>query len=283
MFVFQIISCLSFLVFKLTAGTSFGTASFTSQAAYREALNTATPNFPSGFDFATAPIEFVPKESPTLGQMKMNVALLSFPPTTSYSIYLTKNVLCGAPISYIKQNILKTRPPVHSILINNKISNVCTPTGVADAQALCELVEKSRDANSGKTLPQSTGVIGWSLPVSEMTKAIPHLTSKPKEGTGDRSTPLDFATAIMTTDRFPKLRSTTINDSIIMGCAKGAGMIEPNLGTMLSYVIMDLNIPKADFQKLTDDVIEQTFNCISVDGDESTSDTVVILSSNTGR
>jgi len=68
-----------------------------------------------------------------------------------------------------------------------------------------------------------------------------------------------------------------------MGVAKGAGMIEPNLGTMLSYVLLDMNIPPKEFEALTKDIVKGTFNCVSVDGDESTSDTVVIVSSNCGR
>jgi glutamate N-acetyltransferase/amino-acid N-acetyltransferase len=87
----------------------------------------------------------------------------------------------------------------------------------------------------------------------------------------------------MTTDRYPKLRSSKVNGSLIMGVAKGAGMIEPNLGTMLSYIIMDLNIPEDDFKEITSGVVADTYNCISVDSDESTSDTVVILSSKAGR
>jgi glutamate N-acetyltransferase/amino-acid N-acetyltransferase len=245
------------------------------QAAHRASLSAATPSFPAGFSLRAAKLSFVPKEAPSMGPLPMNVCLLSFPPTSSYEIALTRNVLCGAPITYIRDNILAGRPPLGSLLINNKISNVCAPTGLADAAELCKAVEA---ALPGAALPSSTGVLGWALPLPERLAARPPLLAG-----GGGGTPLDFATAIMTTDRYPKLRSRSVGGSVVMGVAKGAGMIEPNLGTMLAYVLLDFDIPAEDFEEVAGGVVDGSFNCVSVDGDESTSDTVVVVSSNEGR
>ena len=92
---------------------------------------------------------------------------------------------------------------------------------------------------------------------------------------------MSAATAIMTTDRWPKLRSKTLsNGARIVGIAKGAGMIEPNMATMLSYIMTDATIPKASMQKMLTKCADQSYNSMSVDGDESTSDTVVMVGSN---
>mmetsp|Transcript_9297 Transcript_9297/g.14363 ORF Transcript_9297/g.14363 Transcript_9297/m.14363 type:complete len:264 (-) Transcript_9297:205-996(-) len=85
----------------------------------------------------------------------------------------------------------------------------------------------------------------------------------------------------MTTDRYPKVRSATLrNGARIVAIGKGAGMIEPNMATMLSYILTDVAIPKANLQQMLSDAVEKSFNSISVDGDESTSDTVALLASN---
>jgi glutamate N-acetyltransferase/amino-acid N-acetyltransferase len=85
----------------------------------------------------------------------------------------------------------------------------------------------------------------------------------------------------MTTDRFPKVRSKTLsNGARIVGIAKGAGMIEPNMATMLSYILTDATVAKADLQRILSSTVDETYNCLSIDGDESTSDTVVCVASN---
>jgi glutamate N-acetyltransferase / amino-acid N-acetyltransferase len=126
-------------------------------------------------------------------------------------------------------------------------------------------------------LPSSTGVIGWRLPAKELAQDV-----VPKAASNLQSdSVLNAAKAIMTTDRFPKVRSKTLsNGARVVGIAKGAGMIEPNMATMLSYILTDATIPKAKLQTMLSSVVDQTFNCLSIDGDESTSDTVVCVASN---
>lgn len=126
-------------------------------------------------------------------------------------------------------------------------------------------------------LPSSTGVIGWRLPAKELAadvvpKAIAALQSE---------SAFSAARDIMTTDRYPKLRSRTLsNGARLVGIAKGAGMIEPNMATMLSYIMTDAAVSKAQLQEMLAEAVNVSFNSISVDGDESTSDTAVIVSSN---
>ena len=120
-------------------------------------------------------------------------------------------------------------------------------------------------------------MIGWRLPAKELAEDVAPEAVKSLQS----DSVLNAATAIMTTDRFPKVRSKTLaNGARIVGIAKGAGMIEPNMATMLSYILTDATVPKERLQSLLSSVVDETFNCMSIDGDESTSDSVVCLASN---
>ena len=150
--------------------------------------------------------------------------------------------------------------------------------GEADAELVCESVAKALNLKSADlVLPSSTGVIGWRLPAEELAEDVVPQAVKNMQ----TDSVLNAAEAIMTTDRFPKVRSITLsNGARVVGIAKGAGMIEPNMATMLSYILTDATVPKEKLQSMLGSVVDDTFNCLSVDGDESTSDTVVCLASN---
>ena len=169
--------------------------------------------------------------------------------------------------------------PLQAIVINNKVSNVCPGgDGVAAAESVCDAVSKGLKLPGGASsvLPSSTGVIGWRLPAKELAEDI---VPKAIEALQTESA-FAAAQAIMTTDRYPKLRSKTLSDgSRIVGVAKGAGMIEPNMATMLSYIMTDAKIEKSKLQSFLSEAANQSFNSISIDGDESTSDTLVAISS----
>ena len=185
----------------------------------------------------------------------------------------------GAPVIVGKQRI-KEGGPLHAIVINNKVSNVCSGgDGVADAERVCEAVAKALDLPGGKStvLPSSTGVIGWRLPAKELAEDVVPKAVKNLQTTSA----LNAAKAICTTDRFPKVRSKTLSSGArLVGIAKGAGMIEPNMATMLGYLMTDAVLSKDALQKMLTECVNVSFNSISVDGDESTSDTVVLASSN---
>lgn len=169
--------------------------------------------------------------------------------------------------------------PIQAIVINNKVSNVCSGgDGEADAELVCSAVAKGLGLPSADyVIPSSTGVIGWRLPAKELANDIVPLALKNMQS----DSVLNAARAIMTTDRFPKVRSITLsNGARLVGIAKGAGMIEPNMATMLSYLMTDAVVSKADLQRILSKVVDESFNCLSIDGDESTSDSVVAVASN---
>lgn len=191
----------------------------------------------------------------------------------------TQNKFPGSPIK-VGRARLSSGKPIQTLVINNKISNVCSGgDGVADAELVCRAVADVLNLPNGaeSVLPSSTGIIGWRLPAKELAEQIvPEAVSNLQTETA-----MNAANDIMTTDRYPKLRSKTLsNGARVIGIAKGAGMIEPNMATMLCYLMTDLVISKNELQSFITDAANQSFNSISVDGDESTSDTTVVLSSN---
>jgi len=185
----------------------------------------------------------------------------------------------GSPVLVGKDRV-KKGGPLHAIVINNKVSNVCSGgDGIADAELVCEAVAKALDLPGGAStvLPSSTGVIGWRLPAKELANdVVPKAVENLQTGSA-----LNAAKAICTTDRFPKVRSQTLSSGArLVGIAKGAGMIEPNMATMLSYIMTDAVMPKESLQSMLTEAVNGSFNSISVDGDESTSDTCVLAASN---
>jgi glutamate N-acetyltransferase/amino-acid N-acetyltransferase len=119
-------------------------------------------------------------------------------------------------------------------------------------------------------------VIGWRMPVEAMLAALPDAVAS----LGQRSL-VDAASAIMTTDLYPKVRRASVGRGSIVGFAKGAGMVEPNLATMLVFLLTDLAIPRAELRRMLVPAVDCSFNCMSIDSDTSTSDTVLLLSSGT--
>jgi glutamate N-acetyltransferase/amino-acid N-acetyltransferase len=163
---------------------------------------------------------------------------------------------------------------VRGVLVNNKISNVCTPHGYEDARGLLGGLGKLLHTTEESFFVASTGIIGWELPVQEMSDSLPALVSGLQ-----RSSILPVARAIMTTDAFPKVRRAPVGGGSIVGIAKGAGMIEPNMATLLCFLCTDLAVRR---ERLREDLawcVERSLNRISIDGDQSTSDTALLLSS----
>mmetsp|Transcript_4297 Transcript_4297/g.8908 ORF Transcript_4297/g.8908 Transcript_4297/m.8908 type:complete len:293 (-) Transcript_4297:10-888(-) len=201
----------------------------------------------------------------------MSLTLIQPSKPCAWRAALTKNALPGAPIKFMKS--LSGEEKCAGVLINNKISNV-HPKGLEAIDTL--FGELSSLTPPGSTLlPSSTGVIGWSLPVPSMVSSLPSLLSSPP------LTPTQLASSYLTTDRYPKLASYSSPSGSLVGTCKGAGMIEPNMGTMLCYLLTDWRLPEG-WEETFDCAVEETFNCVSVDGDESTSDQVIMLSSGEG-
>ncbi|MBJ6726554.1 bifunctional glutamate N-acetyltransferase/amino-acid acetyltransferase ArgJ [Geomesophilobacter sediminis] len=185
----------------------------------------------------------------------------------------TKNTIPGAPVQvgreHIKDGLLQ------AVIVNSKNANVATGTGgLEDARRMCRLVAESCGIAPELVLPSSTGVIGRRLPMEVIVKGAASLQDD--FGKTERHL-LNFADAIMTTDTRRKIMSVKVGNATLVGVAKGAGMIEPNMATMLSYLMTDAAIPSAVLQPMLQRAVNKSFNRISVDTDTSTSDTVVLL------
>jgi glutamate N-acetyltransferase/amino-acid N-acetyltransferase len=185
----------------------------------------------------------------------------------------TRNTMPGAPVvvgrEHLRDGLLQ------AIIVNSKNANVATEQrGVEDAKTVCRLVAAECGIAPELVLPSSTGVIGRRLPMAVITDGCRTL----KQEFGRTEDYIEsFARSIMTTDTRPKWISARVGDSTILGIAKGAGMIEPNMATMLSYFVTDAALNSDQLQAILSRVVNRSFNRISVDSDTSTSDMVVVL------
>ncbi len=243
---------------------------FPGRAEHRAWLETQAA-LPEGFRVGTAALEFVPVEAPRPARMRVTLVALDAP-SPSFAATFTRNAFPGAPVVVGRRRL--DAPALGAILVNNKVSNVCAPGGVEAAERLCAEAARLLGLAPGEVLPSSTGVIGWRLPVEEMMAALPRAAEALRGGSA-----LPAAEAIMTTDLYPKVRRAAVGEGSIVGIAKGAGMIEPNLATMLVYLLTDLDVPRSTLRAALAEAVEASFNCISVDSDTSTSDTVLAVSS----
>jgi len=245
-------------------------ASYTSGDQYLAALKRRAA-LPAGFCAATASLSFTPAEKP--GRFPMNLSLILLDRATpSFAARFTRNRFAGAPVLIGRERL--GEPRLRGVLINNKVANVGAAGGVQDARAVLAELGGLLATPETELLAASTGIVGWKLPVADMRAALPGLAAGLQ-----RSTLLPVARAIMTTDSWPKLRRARAGQGAIVGTAKGAGMIEPNLATMLVFLLTDLDISRAALREELARAAEASFNRISVDGDQSTSDMVVALSS----
>ena len=203
----------------------------------------------------------------------MNLSLiLADRETSEFAAVYTANRFPGAPVVLGRERL--GRDGVRGILVNNRIANVCTPSGRADAERLLASLGRAAGSTGEAFLPASTGIIGWRLPVAEMEAALPGLVAGARGGSI-----VPVARAIMTTDRFPKVRGRAVGHGRLVGIAKGAGMIEPRLGTLLCFLLTDVSVGREELRSALAWAAGRTLNRISIDGDQSTSDMAVLLSS----
>jgi glutamate N-acetyltransferase/amino-acid N-acetyltransferase len=193
-------------------------------------------------------------------------------PTPDFAAVFTRNAFPGAPIIVGRRRL--DAETLGAIVVNNKISNVCAPGGVETSEQICAATAKHLGLSSSQVLPSSTGVIGWSLPADAIIASLPAAIDALAGGSI-----MPAAEGIVTTDLYPKVRRAKVGAGSIVGVAKGAGMIEPNLATMLVYILTDLAVPRAELRAMLKRVVEPSFNSISIDSDTSTSDTVAVVSS----
>ncbi|HVU68183.1 MAG TPA: bifunctional glutamate N-acetyltransferase/amino-acid acetyltransferase ArgJ [Ktedonobacteraceae bacterium] len=183
----------------------------------------------------------------------------------------TQSRFCGAAIPVGRAHVANGQ--LQAFVINSKNANVATgEQGLANIREIVSLVARELQIDPQDILPSSTGVIGWQLPMEKMRAGIVGLGQQMQEGQLHLC-----AQGIMTTDTHPKIGVRRIGEAVLVGMAKGSGMIEPNMATMLSYFVTDARIPAAQLQQLLKEAVDVSFNCLSVDTDTSTSDTVAIM------
>ena len=208
--------------------------------------------------------------------VKDDILVIQMAEQSTCAAVFTQNAFCAAPVHVAKANL------AHGprwLLINSGNANAGTgEQGMQDALLSCAELAKFAGGDANQVLPFSTGVIGQPLPVEKITAALPEAIKNLSLDNWDKA-----ARAIMTTDTFPKGVSkiiTIAGQSVtINGISKGAGMIQPNMATMLGFIATDAKINEALLQNCLALAVEQSFNRITVDGDTSTNDACVLMAS----
>jgi glutamate N-acetyltransferase/amino-acid N-acetyltransferase len=199
-------------------------------------------------------------------------------PCTAAGVFTT-NLVKAAPV-LLDQARLKASPNgIRGVLINTASANACTgDEGIRNAEQASGWAAELLGASPREMLVMSTGVIGVQLPMQQMLAAVPIAVSALKANGWERA-----AKAILTTDTQPKIASIEYDGISITGIAKGAGMIAPNMATLLSLIATDAVISPPLLQHALEEAVMRSFNCIVVDGDMSTNDTVLVLASGASR
>ena len=196
-------------------------------------------------------------------------------PCSAAGVY-TQNKVKGAPVIVTRENLKKSNGIAHAILANSKNANTCNFDGIEIAEKACKLAADQLGIKPEEVIIGSTGVIGQRLSIQPFEKYMKPLAEGMTADGNDRA-----AYAIMTTDTVMKQVAVEfkIGDAICRmgGMAKGSGMIHPNMATTLNFLTSDVAITPELIQKALSDVVKVTYNCLSVDGDTSTNDTVTVM------
>ncbi len=196
-------------------------------------------------------------------------------PCNTGAVY-TQNKVKGAPILVTQKNLAATAGISKAIIVNSKNANTCNADGEQKAEKMCQLTADALGIKAEEVIVASTGVIGQILPIEPIESHIEKLVEGLAVDGNERA-----ATAIMTTDTVKKevaveftLGGVTCH---LGGMAKGSGMIHPNMATTLNFVTTDVAISSALVQKALSEIVKVTYNCLSVDGDTSTNDTLTVM------
>jgi glutamate N-acetyltransferase/amino-acid N-acetyltransferase len=231
-----------------------------------------TIHLPKGFSFSAVKAGIKASGRP-------DVALASVPSGASAAALFTKNRVVAAPLIVGRASLAKTKGRVHAIIVNAGNANCATgKAGIQACREVCRETAKALGIKAEEVFSSSTGIIGVLLPQEKIIANLPGLIANSQAGVEGVK---QFAGAIMTTDLRPKVASVKVQvgKSVfsLLGIAKGSGMIHPQMATMLVYLFTDLAASASDLKKLLKAACDQTFNCISVDGDTSTNDTLLLL------
>lgn len=214
------------------------------------------------------------KENPT---KKNDIALIVSDVMCNAAGVYTSNKVKGAPVVVTKKNLEKSGGKAKAVIVNSKNANTCNADGEEKAEKMCSLAADALGIKPEEVIVASTGVIGQVLPIEPIVKAVPQLVEK-LSYTGN----VEAATAIMTTDTVKKEYAVEfdIGGKVchLGGMAKGSGMIHPNMATTLNFITTDCAVSAPMLQKALSGIVKITYNCLSVDGDQSTNDTCMLMS-----
>ena len=214
------------------------------------------------------------KENPT---KKNDIALIVSDVMCNAAGVYTSNKVKGAPVVVTKKNREKSGGKAKAVIVNSKNANTCNADGEEKAEKMCSLAADALGIKPEEVIVASTGVIGQVLPIEPIVKAVPQLVEK-LSYTGN----VEAATAIMTTDTVKKEYAVEfdIGGKVchLGGMAKGSGMIHPNMATTLNFITTDCAVSAPMLQKALSEIVKITYNCLSVDGDQSTNDTCMLMS-----
>lgn len=229
---------------------------------------------PHGFSFATVAAGIKASGRPDL-------SLVTVSEGAAAAAVFTRNRVVAAPVEVGRENLKSSKGRIRAILVNAGNANCATgPAGKVACKLVCKETARALGLRAEQVFPSSTGIIGVPLPTEKIIAKLPEL-----EGalTSAEDSARAFANGILTTDTRAKVASAEIKIAgkkiTLLGVAKGSGMIHPKMATMLAYVFTDITASPADLQRLLRSVSNDTFNCISVDGDTSTNDTVLLVAS----
>lgn len=229
-------------------------------------------HLPKGFSFSAVKAGIKVSGRP-------DVALAYIPAGASAAALFTKNRVIAAPLIVGKSSLAKSKGGVCAVIVNAGNANCATgKAGVEACKDVCRETAKALGISAEEVFPSSTGIIGVPLPQEKIIAALPGLIANSEAGVEGVK---QFAGAIMTTDLRPKVASVKVkagkSEFSLLGIAKGSGMIHPQMATMLVYLFTDLTAAANELKPLLTTACDQTFNCISVDGDTSTNDTLLLL------
>lgn len=209
-----------------------------------------------------------------------DLVLMELTAGSAVAAVFTRNAFCAAPVQIAKSHLAaagQAHQGIRYLITNTGNANAGTgAAGLHDALTVCKSVAELAGVEPFQVLPFSTGVIGEQLPVDKITEAIPSALEAL-----DNNTWLEAAEGILTTDTRPKAVSRQLKLGgkliTISGISKGAGMIKPNMATMLAYIVTDACVEQGQLQGVLGRVVEKSFNRITVDGDTSTNDSLVLV------
>ncbi|MCP1575696.1 bifunctional glutamate N-acetyltransferase/amino-acid acetyltransferase ArgJ [Herbaspirillum rubrisubalbicans] len=234
---------------------------------------------------AVAGIELGHAEAGVRKANRKDVLVMKLAETATVAGVFTKNRFCAAPVQICQANLaqLSAGKPIRALVINTGNANAGTgEEGLQRAKSVCAALAEQMGVAPQQILPFSTGVILEPLPADRIIAGLPQAIANLKADNW-----FNAAESIMTTDTQPKAASRTLTIAgkqvVMTGISKGAGMIKPNMATMLGFLAFDAKLPQALLNQLVKDAADHSFNCITIDGDTSTNDSFILMATGAGE